>query len=98
MLSVYTRHYPPCRHTHANYHRCACPKWIRGRIENVGLIRQSARTNRWAEAEKKAREMEKSIAVKTAASAYFNDERGRKLRPVTLTQKKAFIKSKLLPW
>jgi integrase len=42
--------------------------------------------------------MEKSIAVKTAASAYLNDERARKLRPVTLTQKKAFITSKLLPW
>jgi hypothetical protein len=82
MLSVYTRHYPPCRHMRANYHRCACPKWIRGRIENGGLIRRSGRTNHWAEAEKKAREMEKSIAIKTTASAYLNDERGRKLRPV----------------
>ena len=98
MLSVYTRHYPPCRHTHVQYHRCACPKWIRGRIENAGLIRLSARTNSWAKAQKKAREMEKSIAIKTAAGAYLNDEWSRRLKPVTLGQKRAFIKSKLLPW
>jgi integrase/recombinase XerD len=98
MLSVYTRHHPPCPQIDIHHRRCHCPKWIRGRIENAGLIRQSARTNCWAEAEKQAREMEKSIAINAAAEAYLNDERGRRLRPVTLAQKRAFIKSKLLPW
>ena len=28
MLSVYTRHYPPCQQTDSNYRRCRCPKWI----------------------------------------------------------------------
>ena len=98
MLSVFTRHSPPCPQIDIHHRRCHCPKWIRGRIENAGLIRQSARTNSWTEAEKQAREMEKSIAINTAAEAYLNDERSRRLRPATLAQKRAFIKSKLLPW
>jgi len=28
MLSVYTRHYPPCQQTDSNYRRCRSPKWI----------------------------------------------------------------------
>ncbi|HZE81676.1 MAG TPA: hypothetical protein VE604_12310 [Candidatus Polarisedimenticolia bacterium] len=64
MLSVYTRHYPPCPHTDIHYRRCPCPKWIRGRLENTGLIRQSARTRSWAEAEEKAQATaQKSLAI-----------------------------------
>ena len=41
MLSVYTRHYPPCKQTNIHYRRCHCPKWIRGLLENGGFIRRS---------------------------------------------------------
>lgn len=45
MLSVYTRHYPPCPQTDLNYRRCRCPKWIMGTIESTGaFVRVSART------------------------------------------------------
>jgi integrase len=69
-----------------------------GRDVARGLIRRSTHTRSWAEAEKMAREIEKSTTIQTAAEAYLNDERGRRLRPATIVQKKAFIKSKLLPW
>jgi integrase len=98
MFSVYTRHYPPCIRTDTRYRRCRCPKWIRGFLRGVGPIRRSAHTRTWAEAEQKTREMAKAIAIKTAAEAYLNDERGRRLKPETLAQKKAFIKGQLLPW
>jgi len=32
MLSVYSRHYPPCSSNDINYKRCRCPKWINGII------------------------------------------------------------------
>ena len=30
MLSVYSRHYPPCTSDDINYKRCRCPKWANG--------------------------------------------------------------------
>jgi hypothetical protein len=59
MLSVYTRHYPPCPKTDLYYRRCRCPKWIRGRLEDEGLIRRSAHTRNWSRAERLARELER---------------------------------------
>ena len=58
MLSVYTRHYPPCRQTDANYRRCRCPKWINGTLATGKFIRESAQTRSWETAERKARLME----------------------------------------
>jgi integrase/recombinase XerD len=36
MLSVYTRHYPPCPQTDPHSRRCRCPKWIRGWLADQG--------------------------------------------------------------
>ena len=37
MLSVYSRHYPPCPSSDLNYKRCRCPKWINGLLEKSKL-------------------------------------------------------------
>ena len=58
MLSVYTRHYPPCAETDSNYRRCRCPKWINGTLAAGNFIRLSARTRSWEKAERKARMLE----------------------------------------
>jgi integrase/recombinase XerD len=58
MLSVYTRHYPPCAETDSNYRRCRCPKWINGTLPSGNFIRLSARTRSWEKAERKARTLE----------------------------------------
>jgi integrase/recombinase XerD len=58
MLSVYTRHYPPCRETDSNYRRCRCPKWINGTLPAGNFIRVSAKTRSWENAERKARLLE----------------------------------------
>jgi len=43
MLSVYTRHYPPCAQTDPYYRRCHCSKWITGIVETTGaFVRISA--------------------------------------------------------
>ena len=52
MLSIYTRHYPPCLHTDIHYRRCRCPKWICGRLDSEGQIRRSAHTRNWSRAER----------------------------------------------
>jgi len=38
------------------------------------------------------------ITIELAVSAYLNDERGRRLKPATLRQKRAFFERQLLPW
>ena len=44
MLSVYSRHYPPCTSDDINYKRCRCPKWINGVLGSDGpFIRRSAK-------------------------------------------------------
>jgi integrase/recombinase XerD len=58
MLSVKTRHYPPCPQTHINHRKCRCPKWMNGTLPNGKFIRQSAKTRSWENAERKARMME----------------------------------------
>lgn len=58
MLSVYTRHYPPCAETDSNYRRCRCPKWINGTLLTGNFIRLSGRTRSWEKAERKARALE----------------------------------------
>jgi integrase len=103
MLSVYTRHYPPCPHHDLHHRRCHCPKWLGGVRENRGFVRFSAHTRSWATAEVKAREMERkveepSIVIASAVTAYLNDEDGRKLQPETVRSKRAFLEGKLLPW
>ncbi len=43
MLSVYTRHYPPCARTDIHYRRCHCPKmdsWSLGRATSAAQERQ----------------------------------------------------------
>ena len=57
MLSVYTRHYPPCRQTDSSYRRCRCPKWINGTLATGKFIRESAQMRSWETAERKARLM-----------------------------------------
>lgn len=120
MLSVYTRHYPPCTRPDILYRRCHCPKWIRGAIEGGGFICRGARTRSWEKAEQKARELERRaeyrwtpagqairaaecnaqerIIIKRAVAAYVDDERGRKLHPDTVKQKRAFLERHFLRW
>jgi integrase/recombinase XerD len=104
MLYVYTRHYPPCRQTDLHYRRCRCPKWIRGPLDDQGLIRHSARTRNWSQAERCARELERRaesasvVEVKHAVAAYLADQAARKLSPPTLTPLRALFEKHFLPW
>jgi integrase len=102
MLSVYTRHYPPCPRTDIHYRRCRCPKWIRGIFENGDTVRRSARTRSWVDAERKAREMERAtsglITVECAVQAYIKDDEGRNLSRATINQRQAFLERRFLLW
>jgi len=102
MLSVYTRHYPPCPRTDIHYRRCRCPKWIRGVFENGDRLRLSARTRSWVDAERKAREMEHAasgrITVECAVQAYIKDDEARNLSRATINQRRAFFERRFLPW
>jgi len=88
MLSVYTRHYPPCAQSDPYYRRCRCPKWIMGIVETTGaFVRVSARTRAWEKAEKKARLMDAEAAdpsparvtVEDALNAFIARKQGQRL-------------------
>jgi integrase/recombinase XerD len=65
MLSVYSRHYPPCSSDDINYKRCRCPKWINGVVGPDGpFIRRSARTRSWEKAEEFKRQLEAEYEAK----------------------------------
>jgi len=65
MLSVYSRHYPPCTSDDINYKRCRCPKWVNGLLGSAGpFIRRSAKTRSWEKAEEFKRELEAEYDAK----------------------------------
>jgi integrase/recombinase XerD len=65
MLSVYSRHYPPCSSSDLNYKRCRCPKWINGVVGSDGpFIRRSAKTRSWEKAEELKRRLEAEYYAK----------------------------------
>ena len=65
MLSVYSRHYPPCPSDDINYKRCRCPKWINGILgSDAPFIRRSAKTRSWEKAEDFKRKLEEEYEAK----------------------------------
>lgn len=107
MLSVYTRHYAPCRQSDRRGRHCHCPKWIRGVLPEEGRVRRSARTADWAEAEARARELERAarqkyarhrISVATAVRAYLAEQEGRSLSRGALCQSRSFLERRFLRW
>ncbi|MGA8860526.1 MAG: hypothetical protein WB506_10995, partial [Candidatus Sulfotelmatobacter sp.] len=65
MLSVYSRHYPPCLSDDINYKRCRCPKWINGILGSDGpFVRRSAKTRSWEKAEDFKRKLEEEYEAK----------------------------------
>lgn len=108
MLSVYTRHYPPCDHTDIYHRRCRCPKWIQGLLEGKGFVRVSAGTRSWEKAELKARDMERvvdpaatpsePITIQKAVTEYIADEQARKVGPESLRKSKALLDRKFVLW
>ena len=58
MLSVYTRHYPPCKRKNPAWCRCKCPKWIQGTLDSGEFVHRSAKTRSRAKAQKQANEIE----------------------------------------
>lgn len=93
MLSVYSRHYPPCPSSDINYKRCRCPKWINGRLGADGLfVRRSAKTRSWEKAENFKHKLEREYAAKEQAL-----EESTRPAPAPVTVKDAvarFLKTK----
>src|ERR1700726_3122334 len=64
MLSIYSRHYPPCPSDDINYKRCRCPKWINDVLGSDGpFIRRSAKTRSWEKAEDFKPKLEEELQV-----------------------------------
>jgi integrase/recombinase XerD len=93
MLSVYSRHYPPCPSDDINYKRCRCPKWINGRLGADGsFIRRSAKTRSWEKAEDFKRRLEEDYEAKQKG-----EDEATRPEPAVQTIKDAvtrFLKSK----
>jgi integrase/recombinase XerD len=112
MLSVYTRHYPPCEETDCNYRRCRCPKWINGILPTGKFIRVSAKTRSWENAERNARIMELNaepahksppepslrITIQEAVRDFLQDEKARQLAKTSTCQSKTLFERQLLQW
>jgi integrase/recombinase XerD len=107
VLSVYTRHYPPCDHTDIHHRRCRCPKWIQGLLDGK-FVRVSANTRSWERAELKVREMEhvpslevpldEPVTTQKAIAEYIADEEARKVGPESLRKSKALLDREFGPW
>jgi integrase/recombinase XerD len=93
MLSVYSRHYPPCPSDDINYKRCRCPKWINGILGSHGpFIRRSAKTRSWEKAEDFKRKLEEEYEAKQQGL-----EEASRPKPAFVTVKEAvsrFLNSK----
>ena len=93
MLSVYSRHYPPCPSSDLNYKRCRCPKWINGVLGSDGpFIRRSAKTRSWEKAEDFKRKLEEEYEAKEKGL-----EEASRPEPTLVTVKEAvarFLNSK----
>lgn len=114
MLSVYTRHYPPCNQTDGNYRRCRCPKWINGILLTGKFVRVSAQTRSWEQAQRKALMMDAGepdsppvliavetnsrITIKQAVREFLADEQGRKLAKTSTSQSVTLLNNQLLGW
>ena len=112
MLSVYTRHYPPCTRADINHCRCHCPKWINGTLPTGQFVRASAKTRSWENAERKARIMEVNsdplhrtvpdaslrITIEEAVRDFLRDEEARQLAKTTTCQSKSLFQKQLLQW
>ncbi len=77
-LTIYRRDDKSCRATSRHYRRCSCPIWVQGVTSDGQKLGQSLKTNTWAEAEPKARELDRSRAkdiptVAEAAASYMAD-------------------------
>jgi integrase len=108
MLSVYTRHYPPCDHTDIHHRRCRCPKWIQGLLEGKGFVRTSARTRSWEKAELRVRKMEcpdnpvarqdQPITLQKAIAEFVSDEEARKVGAESLRKTRALLERGFASW
>lgn len=109
MLSVYSRHYPPCTHTDIYHRRCRCPKWLQGKLPDGRLIRISAGTRSWEKAEIKARRMEDvadpskptvraRVTIDDAIQCFRDDEHSRHLNKHTHKKSEFFFKKQLKTW
>jgi integrase/recombinase XerD len=107
VLSVYTRHYPPCEQKDPNYRRCKCPKWIQGMIGDQ-FVRRTAKTRSWEKAVTTAREMEEKaeptgelperVTVEAAIDAYLADASSRELAASTLFKLEGIFRRQFLSW
>ena len=109
MLSVYTRHYPPCTHTDIDHRRCRCPKWIQGTLPDGKLIRQSANTRNWEKAEIKVRALEDAanpykpevrarVTIAEAIQCFRDDEDSRHLSKNSSRKSAFFFEKQLKNW
>lgn len=109
MLSVYTRHYPPCTHTDIDHRRCRCPKWIQGTLPDGRSIRTSAQTRSWEKAEIKMRAMEDAadphkpavksrVTIDDAIQSFRDDERSRHLSKDSQKKSEFFFGKQLKDW
>ena len=109
MLSVYSRHYPPCSHSDINHRRCRCPKWIQGTLLDGRSIRISAGTRSWEKAEIKARrvedvadpnkpEIKARVKIEDAIQCFRDDENSRHLNKHSQKKSQFFFQKQLKTW
>src|SRR5690348_1066861 len=99
-LSIYTRHYPPCKQTDIHHRRCKCPKWIQGVLDpSKPALRQSAKTRSWERAEQECRRLEQEyedvktngrpapqrITIEDAVSQFISAKQSEGLRESTIS-------------
>jgi integrase len=112
MLHIYTRHSADCDHAdNTQWRRCRCPKWVRGVLPNGALVRESAQTRSWEQADRFARKMEadtdptrvdqpkpRRATVKDAVRMFLEDEEARGLEHSSRKKSRTLLERQFFPF
>jgi integrase len=109
VLSVYTRHYPPCQQQDPHFRGCKCPKWLQGTLWPYReRVRKSANTRNWKIAERRARALERagdeaagvinSVTVEKVVTSFLAEQEAKRLAPPTIKKDQNFLGVRFLAW
>ncbi|HEY7791536.1 MAG TPA: tyrosine-type recombinase/integrase [Vicinamibacterales bacterium] len=107
MLTLYRRHYPPCRHTSRRFRKCQCPIWVQGTLRGE-VIKKSLDLRSWEAASDLVRGWEASgeigivkpeiPSVSEAVERFVAYQCSRHLAPETIRKYGLLLEKRLVSW
>ncbi len=107
MLTLYRRHYAPCRHTSRRFRKCQCPIWVQGTLRGE-TVKRSLDLRSWEAASDLVRGWEASgqigvvkpetPTVQAAVDRFVAYQRSRHLADETIRKYQQLLEKRFLGW